>query len=315
MKMKKRLLVFVSIGIASFLIGVALTRVRSIATAKYRQPSPWQVLLSFQNQDLEGLKGEPLRAVTSAVEALTGKPDPDESGPYKPSLFRSISNSKGETRYLLVENGPLVIIPSESRLRVHVFDTTGRLLSTDDFGAGWRMIVTGMRVRDNDQIGHEALIVDSEYVFGGSAATHYYALMGDRLELVYATALIQGEWLYRPDRNSYRDSNLTVGPSIYRSAEDWEKALNSADNAEVLAALMWLGGSHADPKADATVWAEDRVEAEKFSTLRARDSVQRKLKELSEVNEQADLTKFWIKAAAATALRGEQVIRLSDCGR
>jgi len=42
MKLKKRLLIFVSLGIASFLIGVVLTRVRSLATAKYRQSSPWQ---------------------------------------------------------------------------------------------------------------------------------------------------------------------------------------------------------------------------------------------------------------------------------
>jgi len=51
------------------------------------------VLLSFENQDLEGLKGEPLRAVTSAIEALTGNPDADQDRPYKPSWTLGVAAS------------------------------------------------------------------------------------------------------------------------------------------------------------------------------------------------------------------------------
>jgi hypothetical protein len=305
MKVIRRIAIFASISLLSFFIGVALTRLRPHMRSHEIKPSPWQVLLSFENEDLEGLKDERLNAVISAVEAITGNHDSNELRPYHPALFRSISNSKGEQRYLLVEDSPLVEIPGESRLRVHVFDTAGRLLSTDDFNAGWRMVVTGMRVRDNDQIQQENLIVQSEYVFGGSSATHFYALIGDRLELIYGTAVIHGDWLYQPQRNSYGATNNTVGPRIFRSADEWEKALNSNANVEVLSALMWLAGSHSDGKEQSGPFAEDRTEFEKFSALRARETVQRRVKELSEVDDQADLTKFWIKAAAGMVFRDD----------
>ena len=313
MKVTRRLTIFASISVLSFFIGVSLTRLRPYMRSHESKPSPWQVLLSFENQDLEGLKGERLKTVTSAVDAIRRSDNSNDSRPYYPALFRSISNSKGEQRYLLVEDSPLIIVPGESRLRVHVFDTAGRLLSTDDFNAGWRMVVTGMHVRDNDQIQQQNLTVQTEYVFGGSSATHYYALIGDRLELIYGTEVIHGEWLYWPDRNDYGLSNFTVGPRINRSGDEWEKALNSAANVEVLSALMWLAGRHWDGKTQMGPYAEDKAEAEKFSVVSTRDSVQRRVKELSEVNEQADLTKFWIKAAAGTVLRKDKLDGIPVC--
>ena len=51
-----------------------------------------------------------------------------------------MSNNEGEKRYVLVELAPMAIIPGNSSLRVHVFDTAGLLLNVQEFNAGYRIV-------------------------------------------------------------------------------------------------------------------------------------------------------------------------------
>ena len=294
----RRVAIFLLISSVTFLAGVAVTRLASRLLAEQHQPSPWQVLLSFENQDLQGLNDVSRSKVRDAVMAVTNQQDSDFIDPFRPALFRSISNTNGEKRYLLVEEAPLMDIPGESRLRVHIFNTCGRLLSKDEFGAGWRTSLRGFLVRQLESLDHDTFIVDGEYVFGGHPSHQFYQVIDDRLTLVYLEA--DGQF----DRNSYSTSHSTIGPQLIRSPDEWEKALNSSDKAEVLSALMWLSGYHRNGE---TVGSdEDKAEMEKTLTLRSRASVQRKLKELSQLDEQANFKKYWIRTAATAALKNDK---------
>ncbi|HKV32763.1 MAG TPA: hypothetical protein VJP89_00430 [Pyrinomonadaceae bacterium] len=289
MTIEKRVVVFAFTGLLTFALSVWLTPPASRIPLPQSQRSRWQVLLSFENQDLEGLSEEARREVAIAASAVTGQQEVSELHPFTPALFRSISNTAGEKHYILVEDGTPEIIPAQARIRVHLFDTKGRILSKDNFAAGWRTVLTAFRVRKLSVLDSEALIVDTDYCFGGSPAQQYYAVVGDRLMLVYL------EQAGRFELNKYSYQNLTIGPQLSRSAGDWEKALSSAHEAEVLSALLWLGGDHWNGQP--WPYNEDEADAKKVSLLRSRDAVRKRLLTLSESDNP------WIVAAAGSALK------------
>ena len=303
MRITKRVAIFFLVSSFTFVLGMSVARFGSAFPRHHREPSPWQVLLSFENQHLENLSEQSDRAVRQAIEALTGHPNQNVYPQFAPRLFRTISNTKGETRYILVEEAPLVIIPSESRLRVHIFDAAGNLLSWEDFAAGWRTVLTSVNIRKITYpimesptqirlplVEQDALVADGEYCFGGSPSHQYYVVIGNRISLLYLEAKSQ------MDRNDYQNRNLTIGPLMpERSADDWQKALLSDDTAEVMSALIWFGGSHWSGQAPP--YDEDKPEAEKVSALRAREGVQKIIIELTHSPNQ------WIQIAAEAALK------------
>ena len=113
--------------------------------------------------------------------------------------------------------------------------------------------------------------------------------MGDRLSLMYLSD--EGHF----DRNDYASPHMTIGPLLReRTVEDWERALFSADQAEVLSALIWLSGYHW--KGEPAPYDEDKADSAEASTLLARASVRKRLAELSESKD------YWVQTAAETTL-------------
>jgi hypothetical protein len=272
MRRARQISVIVGISLLTFVLGAALAEFRHGGFHRNR-PTAWQTLLSFENQDLRNLKPDAARTIQNAIDTLTGLSD-SKAIPYEPRLLRTMSNASGETLYILVEERPLVLIPSESRIRVHLFDTAGRLLSRTDFSAGWRTILTTMSIQRNYFFKRDTLVVYGEYIFGGSPSQQHYVLVGSSLILSYLET--DGKF----DRNDYQNTNLTIGPLLsQRTVNDWETALNSKDTAEVTSALIWLGGSHWNGQAPP--YDEDKREAEKVSTLLSRDSVKKRLTDLA----------------------------------
>ena len=260
-----RLAGFALAGLVTFFVGVFLTRA---LVALHREPSAWQVLLSFENQDLGGLDGKSSQVLQNAVNAVTGHASESVSPTFAPRVFRTISNTSGEKRYILVEEAPLVIIPDNSWLRVHVFDTAGRVLNEQEFNAGYRVSLNSIQVRRIEAITSDGLIARGQFVFGGQSVSQYYVLWGNQIALVY----LEIDGLFDTNRD------MAIGPQIHRSVDEWKKALHSADDVEVLSALLSLG------------------EAEKGSALWSGESVRKRLTELSESKN------FWIKTAADSIL-------------
>lgn len=234
MRIAKRLPLFLCASVLTFALGVGFTRFTTTKTYCPRF-SPWEVLLKFENQDLQGLGEESRRQVEAAVKAITGKSYENTAGEFKPALFRSMSNTNHEQRYVLVELAQLFMIPGS--LRVHVFDAAGHLLNLQEFNVGQRMTVRSMRIRKTDLINQQTLIVDSQYCLGGHPSQQFYALVGNGLVLIYL------EQDGKLDNNNYRDWHMTIGPKIERSVIEWGNYLSSTDDAEVLSALVWFNGN------------------------------------------------------------------------
>ncbi len=250
MRKIRRLALFTLLALSTFLIGVFISRTRSAPTLSQRELSAWRVLLSFENQDLEGLDEQSV--LRKAINEVAPRNEDDRFPPFEPRLFRTIANAKGEQRYILVEEVQPFATPGESILQVHIFDNAGHLLNQQKFSTGWRAAITGIRIRNLDTIKQQTLIVQGEYYFGGKPFYQYYALSGDQIVMVYNVTD------YGFDPINYWAANVEIGPTIERSADEWEEALESSDNVEILSALMWLSGPHSniDPAAPQQDYSE-----------------------------------------------------------
>ena len=171
------------------------------------QPTPWQVLLSFQNQDFTSLPEAQTRILQHAIDTIVGAQDPKER-PFLPRIFRTMSNTDGQTRYILVQEQPLMETPGEPRIRMHVFDDAANLLTSDEFSGGWRTSVTDIHVSKNALLNQDALVLDGKYHYGPHPSHRYYVLVGDRPVLAYVER--NGEL----QRDEYLWRNSSIAPSI-----------------------------------------------------------------------------------------------------
>lgn len=256
----------------------------------------WQTLLKFENQPLSKLPKPQANELKMAIADLVGK---RENEIVIPRLLTTVSDSKGQTRYALIEESPLVMIPGNSGLRVHVFTHDGSLVRSSVFQTGWRIFITDIRVAYLEQIGRKAIEVRSAPAINGrNVAKQFYALINDEVLLIRledeARNLIG---------NAYGAPNHTFGLTITgRSADAWKDALESGDFAEILATLTWLSGNHLDPKEpipEVSGWPpvahEDISEARLVGEVRSRQDVRRQLKALM-LSEN-----LWVRQAAKLA--------------
>jgi len=203
MQMAKRISLYAGVGLITFLLSLSVVKL----SLRHAPADPWQVLLSFQNQDLNKLPDEQKHALQTAIDRIIGPPNPNEF-PFSPRLFQVITNTTGQTRYVLVREQPLLSIPGDPRVRIHVFDNFGRLLTGDEFSGGWRTFVTAVSVAKNDLLRQDALIVDGRYWTGKHTSRQYYVLVNDRMVPAYFDH--DGK-LQRAD---YLFGNSSIAPSI-----------------------------------------------------------------------------------------------------
>lgn len=256
------------------------------------EPSAWCVIISFEGQDLGRLDRQSSAELQRAIDSLGGGGD---SFGFRliPRLISQLSNARGEWRYVLVEESPLLSVPGESRLRIHVFDAQGRTLGASDFAAGWRIHLTGVKRTHVPELDRDILEVGSQASINGrDVARQFYALVGEevvpvRLEDSKGT----------PVGNIYSAPNFTIGPRpAERTGEEWERVLESDDPAALLSALMWVGGEHMDVKKPLP-WdgVEEMKEARLAEAVRARPGVRELLRRL------ADSDNRWVREAAGAA--------------
>ena len=293
MRIIRKVAIFSLVSLITFGLGVTVRRSGSATWHYFSEPSGWQVLLKFENQDLAGLDEQSMRTVECAITKTTGAAQQTQGLLFVPRIFRKISNSDGTLHYILVEESPLVIIPGEETVRVHIFDTAGIILSRAQFSTGNRRAIRSMQIRKNYGVKPEALILDVESWLGGYDSRHFYAVIGHELRLVYLYDT--QPYCDQGSRFHIYNGTYTTGPRVNLSADQWETELQSTDESRVLSALTWLAGHHWG--ADAVLNdPEDQSDSAKDINLRARDSVRRRL---------ADLTNsenFFIKSTAEAVL-------------
>lgn len=257
--------------------------------------SAWQLLLTFENQQLGELDQKSSIKLRTAIDTLVGKRENELF--LKPRLFSKISNAVGQISYALIEESPLLMIPGESGIRIHLFNPEGKLRFSSAFSSGWRIALTEMRVRYRPEIGREVLEVGSHpFINGRDVVKQYYALIGEKVLLVRLENSTG-----RAIPNLYGAPNHTIGLTLVgRSASEWEKALNSQDAVEKLATLMWLGGMHLNPRNPAPEYShEEMSEAQLADELRSSESVKVALEKLLKSKNP------WVRRAAELALKAE----------
>jgi hypothetical protein len=289
----------IAVGILTFIIGWSIPSVILKRTGETVAPagtltqvsSAWTILLSFQGRDLTEIYGQQKAQLDTAIESLRTR---KENEFLVPRLFSKVSTSKGEQRYVLIEESPLRMIPGDSRLRISLFNATGQLLSSSEFAAGWRIHLTEIRFVQVKDISGDILEVESYQSIGGAdVAWQYYALVGDEMRLI---RLEDSSRALTPNR--YSTPNHTIGATqTCRSAADLQTALVSDDVAEVLATLTWLSGGHWNLKDgnEPAYWHEEPSQARLVEAVRASPAV----KEAVDVLKRSDIS--WVREAATSA--------------
>jgi len=203
MQIAKRIVPYAGVAVIAFALGMFTAK---LVRHQPRQ-TPWQVLLSSQNQDLYNLSDERKHALQAAIDSIVGAQNPDERL-FFPRMFRTMVNTNDQMRYVLVREQPLMEVPGEPRVRTHVFDSDGKLLASDEFSGGWRTSVMDVHVAKNALLHQDALVIDGEYRYGPHPSHRYYVLVGDRIVPAYFER--NGEL----KRDEYLFANANVAPSI-----------------------------------------------------------------------------------------------------
>ena len=298
--MKQRFL-RLAVAILTFIVGWSVAPVvveratESIVLPSVETPAAvppvWSVLLANENRDLTQIDGPEKTQLLMAIGTLRGE---SENQFLRPRLFSRISTSMSEERYVLVEESPLVMIPGDSRLRISVFDLDGKLLDSSEFGAGWRIMLFGIRFIYVKEAGDVLEVESSPNFNGADVGRQYYALVRDKMRLI---RLEDSKGKLRV--NTYSSPNHTIGfTEVGWSLIDWQQALITKDEAEVLATLTWLGGLHLN--VDEPIPAhlhENLSDAHLVKHVRELPAVRRA------VNAMKDSPNAWIREAARLAAK------------
>jgi hypothetical protein len=189
----------IAIPIAIAAVTLSFTLLSLKALRYYR----WHVLLSYENRDLRNMSEQSAQNLTLTVNAIVNTSDFH----FFPRAFRTMTNTTGQSRHVLVLEQPAGNVPGESRIRAYVFDGYGKLLTNTEFSGGWRADVARVDVSKDELLNQDALAIDSHY-WGGPSEQQYFVL--DHDSIVPAYTRTEGKLT----RERYLQTNLTIAPSI-----------------------------------------------------------------------------------------------------
>jgi hypothetical protein len=204
-----------------------------------------------------------------------------------------VANGQGPDRLVLLQGEPLWEIPSSSSARIFVFDLDGRALTRCDVQTGWRINIEDARWLGDSGHGFPCLLIcSSPSINGADITSQYYAFLDDTFALVRLENCA-GEFV----TVNYHNPNHTIGPPVpERTPEQWEAALRSLNNAEVLRTLVWLGGRHSDPPLrEKGICIEEFEDATRALTTRGRPGVRSAVEALTHSDDR------WLRDAAKNA--------------
>jgi hypothetical protein len=266
------------------------------------QPAPVERLRPYFGKDLRTLS----EAEQIKVDGLLGRLAPEArmfSRPSRPQTLNpkdwyAYSRAKPSAphcrswyiwrvtneRLVLFQGVPLWTIPGGSAARTFVFDAKGRPLKHCLFDTGWRINIEDARWLEDSGHGFPCLLVCSRPSINGADVTaQYHALLEDGFGLVRL----------EDSAGQFVEGHPTIGPPVpERTLEEWESALRSSDQAEVLRSLVWLGGHAKLPIRDEQLRLEDVTRG---SATRAQPGVRSAVEALTRSEDR------WVREAAQHA--------------
>jgi hypothetical protein len=267
----------------------------------------WQELQAFKGRDLWELgEAEKEKIQSLANRIVAGRKQASDGSDVwfrRPRLFGEV----GAAKFFLLDSQVVFISPGQAVHFLYLFGEAGTVLGTFKFSTGWRMMPHQVRLVRRDESRHPLLEISASG-FGGFALApglrQYYALRGGDFLLVR----LEDEDS-KISRNGYGCEYPSVGPPVPQpGGEELAKALASEDEADVLRALMWLGGQHEtvetliddhkdDPEGSTLKRCPEAMEdAKLFAAAAVRPEIRESLRT------HAASPNIWIREAAELAL-------------
>lgn len=198
-----------------------------------------------------------------------------------------------QERYVVLLGEDALTIPGGSSACVQLFDSSLHRIKSWSFQTGWRNTITKALLAYYAEIGQNVIVLHTaRYINGRNVAKQYFAFGNDRLRVVRIEN-DRGEAVL----NEYVYPNYEIGivPDS-TTVEEWVSLLKSSDKADVLSALVFLGGRHiSDPR-----FADKRKSkyAELFLQLIGDTRIRDLIAELTKSDDD------WVRQAAILAARG-----------
>ena len=195
----------------------------------------------------------------------------------------------GQVRYIVLLGEDAATIPGGSSACIEIFDAARKKVGSSWFQTGWRNIFVAGEL-ENDMV----VISTAPVINGRNIAKEYFSIGGDRVRLVRIEddkgALVQNEYVF---------PNSEIGPVPEANDVDaWAGLLESKDTADVLAALVFLGGRHiTGPEQAFASEPHESQYAGLFQQLVAGARIQTDIQHLIESGN------AWVKQAAVLAAR------------
>jgi hypothetical protein len=261
-------LLLMSCGVA------ALAAVGWIFAAAVRDSREWREVLAFAEKDLKATTMEDQWRVGQLLRKRFPGPEFDATRPW---FGLRLLGPKGSERVAIVHAFYGEFAPAFSGIFVSVFDEDRRHLSVIEIRMGYAANVHDARGPVVGAPGpwfFEMTVAPKSE--DHSLERHIYALIDGRPVLV---RLEGAGGVLRP--NEYSSDMIQVGEQVpERRPEEWERALGSADLAEVLRTLVWLGGEHGDPRETPSDGDESTASRQAYRDLLQRPGVKSKMIEL-----------------------------------
>ena len=151
------------------------------------------------------------------------------------------TGSDRKIRYVVVLGEPLPSIPGESTARIQLLDASGATINGWSFQAGWRLFLDEALIDFSTKHGGDLVVLKTTPAINGrNVAKQYFAIGDDRVRLVRIESntgeAVQNEYVY-PNRE------IGLAPEA-NNADQFIALLSSSDKADVLCALVYLGGRH-----------------------------------------------------------------------
>jgi hypothetical protein len=259
------------------------------------------VALSSQQDVLDRLGGrdlwkdQPKQAESAELQRVVGSVSKGfmmEPVPWH--IWKTTHNS--QTRHVVLLGENLMIIPGGTSVTVQLFDQASTMIRSWSIQTGWRNELTDASLAYSTELDTDLLTIRTAPVINGrDIKEEYFAIGGSSLRLVRLEdskgAAVQNEYVF---------PNYEIGivPSA-KSVQDWIGLLQSKDKADVLSALVFLGGQHLAGKERMMLPEphESRYAA-LFQQLLADASIRDLITQLTKSDNE------WIRDAAILASRG-----------
>lgn len=206
------------------------------------------------------------------------------------------TNRNGLTRFVILLGEGEIMVPGGSSACILLLDGGLQRINNWCFQTGWRITLDSASFEFSGDLGSDIIVLHMvRFINGRNVAKEYFAISGDRFRFVRMEndkgEAVQNEYVY---------PNFEIGIVPAGKTEgEWIEMLQSPEKANILSALVFLGGRHITEAQRR--FAPEPAES-KYASLFQQLIGNAKIREL--ISGLSNSEDEWIREAALLASRG-----------